>query len=313
MKVAITGATGFVGGHLIDYLGIRGIEVIPFSRAANFVKNVQCIMMNYSDSEMMQMQLQGVDVVVHLGGLAHQLHVQHTLEQYIHANVDATLSIANASKLAGIKRFIYISSIGVNGDSTEAHKAFTEEDIPKPSNHYAYSKLKAEEGVRTIFDNSNTEFVILRPPLIYGSDCAGNFQLLLRLTSSKLILPFGSLSSKKSMIYIDNFLEAIFICLRAPRVANQIFIISDSEILSLNEIIFILLREFHGPNARNICFPPTILELLAKIVGKQSQWQKFSSQLEVNADKFFMMTDWRPLISQSEGLKKCTKGFLSND
>ena len=312
MKVAINGATGFVGGHLMDYLASRGIEVIPFSRTANFVKNVQCIVMNYADSEMMQMQLQDVDVVVHLGGLAHKLDGLHSLNDYIEANVDSTLALAKLSREAQVKRFIYVSSIAVNGGDTDGRKPFSEDDSPMPVTLYGQSKLMAEDGIKSIFKEASTDFVILRPPLIYGADCPGNFKELLMLSSYMRILPFGALNCEKSMISVQNFVDAIFHSLQSSEAANQIFIVSDSETLPLNKMIDILMAEFHGSKAINLPLSSAILGILAKIVGKQKQWLKFISQLEVNSDKFCNMTNWSAPQTVREELRECVKGFLRN-
>lgn len=312
MKVAITGASGFVGSHLMEYLKNRGIEVILFGRAKNFVKDVHCIMTNYSDTRIMQMQLQDVDVVVHLAGLAHQLDGEISLNEYINANVDLTSVLAKASLEAQVKRFIYISSVAVNGSNTDRRKPFSEEDFPMPVTFYGESKLMAEDRITNIFKDSSTDFVILRPPLIYGAGCPGNFKKLLMLSSYMRILPFGAISCQKSMISIQNFIDAILHSMHSPESANQIFIVSDSETLPLNKLIDILMAEFHGPNAVNLPISPDILSILAKMVGKQKQWLKFTSSLAVNSDKFCKMTNWTAPYTVREGLRKSVKGFLRN-
>jgi nucleoside-diphosphate-sugar epimerase len=312
MKVAITGATGFVGAHLMEYLKNRGIEIIPFSRSTNFFKDVQCIMTNYSDSRIIQMHLQDVDVVVHLAGLAHQLDDKVGINEYIKANVDSTFVLAKASLEAQVKRFIYISSIAVNGGDTDRRKPFSEDDFPMPVTFYGQSKLIAEDRITNIFKGSSTDFVILRPPLIYGTECPGNFKKLLILSSYMRILPFGAISCQKSMISIQNFIDAIFHSMHSPESANQIFIVSDSETLPMNKLIDILMAEFHGPNAINMPISPDILSILAKMVGKQKQWLKFTSTLEVNSDKFCNMTNWTAPYTVREGLIESVKGFLSN-
>lgn len=312
MRVAITGATGFVGGHLLHYLESRGLEVIPFSRSANFVNGTQCSVIDYSDPSSLQVQLKGMDAVVHLGGLAHKLDVHHSLSEYIKANVDTTLALAQASRAARVNCFIYISSIAVNGGHTDGRKPFSEEDSPMPVTFYGQSKLMAEEGVQDIFTGSLTNFVIFRPPLIYGADCPGNFRELLRLISSTRILPFGALNCKKSMISVHNFVDAIFHSLHSYEAANQIFIVCDSETFSLNKMIDILMVEFHGSKAINLPLSPAILGILAKIYGRKKRWLKFTSQLEVNSDKFCNITNWSAPCNVREGLVECVKGFLRN-
>jgi nucleoside-diphosphate-sugar epimerase len=310
MKVAITGATGFVGEHLVDYLISREIEVLPVSRAANFVKEVKCLVMDYSDPARIQMQLQGIDVVIHLGGLAHQIDSLCSLSDYVEANVVPSLVLAKLSREARVKRFIYISSIAVNGQDTNRQKFFLEQDSPKPVTFYGQSKLMAEDGIKNILKDSITDFVIFRPPLIYGANCPGNFKELLIMISYMRILPFGALNNKKSMISIHNFVDAIFHSLQSPEIANQIFIVSDTETLSLNTIIDVLMTEFHGFKAINLPLSSSILDVLAKMVGKQKQWLKFTCQLEVNSAKFCSMTNWSAPYTVREELRECVRGFL---
>ena len=252
MKVAITGVTGFVGRRLFNYLNSRGIEVLPFSRRPGLIDGTEYQIIDYADDAKLQAQLVGVDAVVHLGGLAHKIDESYSLEEYIEANTSNTLALAKASRDAQVKRFIFVSSIAVNGADTNDRQPFLEEDIPNPVTYYGQSKLMAEDGIKDILKNSSTDFVILRPPLIYGPDCPGNFQTLLRLVSAMHILPFGSLEKRKSMIYIENFLDAIFCALRSSGAANQIFILGDREALTLKEIIDILMVELHGIKALNL-------------------------------------------------------------
>lgn len=307
MKVAITGVTGFVGRRLFNYLNSRGIEVLPFSRGPGLIDGTEYQIMDYADKAKLQAQLVGVDAVVHLGGLAHKIDESYSLEEYIAANTSNTLALAKASRDTQVKRFIFVSSIAVNGADTNDRQPFLEEDIPNPVTYYGQSKLLAEDGIKDILKNSCTDFVILRPPLIYGPDCPGNFQTLLRLVSTMRILPFGSLEKRKSMLYIENFLDAIFCSLRSSGAVNQIFILGDREALTLKEIIDILMAELHGIKALNLPINPSILKLLPRIVGKQEQWQKFTAQLEVNSDKFYRMNHWQPPYNAREGLKKTAK------
>ncbi len=313
MRVVITGVTGFVGQSLVPFLRDRGFNVAGMSRQHCLVDGMMCQATDYADADRLRTQLAGSDAIIHLGGLAHQLNVEHTLESYIRANVDTTLILANAAKLSGVKRFIYISSIGVNGDRTKSRQVFSEDDIPSPSNFYAQSKLMAEEGLKNILKNSGTEFVILRPPLIYGPNAPGNFGLLLKLTSRSCILPFGSLKNKKAMIYIKNILDAILLSLRAPEAANQVFIVSDSEVLRLNEIILALMKGFNGPKVKNIRFAPFVLGLVISCLGRRAHWKKFISELDVNSEKFCKMTGWKAPFAAYDSLTKCARTYCKND
>lgn len=312
MKVAITGITGFIGHRLFYYLKSRGIDILPFSRGAGSIDGADYQIIDYADEAKLQAQLVGVDAIVHLGGLAHKIDESYSLEDYIAANTTNALALAKASRMAHVKRFIFVSSIAVNGADTNDRHPFLEDDVPRPVTYYGQSKLMAENGIKSILDRSSTDFVIFRPPLIYGADCPGNFQMLLRLVRAIRILPFGSLEERKSILYIDNFLDAILHSLRSLEAANQIFIVSDPESLKLKEIIDILMAELHGFAALNLPIRPAILQLCTRIFGKQVRWQKFIVQLEVNSEKFTSMTNWQPPYNVREGLKKTAIGILSN-
>lgn len=312
MKVAVTGAKGFVGKALVLYLKRRGIEVIPLSRQENAI-NGQCrTVSDYSDIELMSTKLTGVDVVVHLGGLAHQVEGAVSLQIYIEVNVNATKAIAEAAQKARVKRFIYISSIAVNGESTEKGKPYTESSLPSPVSDYAKSKYMAEEIIKDTFEKSNTDYVILRPPLIYGPNCPGNFKKLYEITSKTWILPFRGMKNKKSFIYINNITDAIFHVLCLSDAANEIFIVSDKEAYAMNEIIEIMMQEKYGKMANNFYIPSVIFEVLFKIFGFYYVWNKFSSELVVDSQKITSKLKWKPPFTALDGIKNTVNGSSSD-
>ena len=312
MKIVVTGATGFIGSSLASYLLSCGHEILKFSRRDLFRKDLQVGAIDYTNIPLLEKQLIGVDVIVHLAGIAHQTENKLSFDNYIRANVDTTTSLATAAKTVGVKRIIFVSSIGVNGNDTNGRGPFSEEDEPRPTNFYSLSKLMAEKSIADVLKNSQTEFVILRPPIIYGANCPGNFRSLLKLCSIIPILPFGSLNVKKSMIYIDNFLDAIAQCLSSPVVANQVFIVADFQVLRLSEIITILLTQFHGAFTKNLAVAPGFLGALVGAIGRRGQWSKFASTLEVDPTKFCKMTKWSPLVNPREGIQLSAKGFREN-
>jgi nucleoside-diphosphate-sugar epimerase len=309
MKVAIFGARGFVGKALMLYLKGRGIETVLFSRQESIVQGQRCIVTDYSDIKKMQSQLLGIDVVVHSAGLAHQVEGSYTLQEYIEANVNITKAIAESAKKANVNRFIYISSIAVNGNSTEKGKVYSESDLPSPVSDYGKTKYMAEKVIRNIFENSNTDYVILRPPLIYGPTCPGNFRKLLVITSKIFILPLGGVKNKRTFIYIDNITDAIFHILSLPDAANEIFIVSDKDTYPINEIVEIMLQEKFGNKAINLYIPPAILKVLSKVFGFYNMWCKFSAELVVDSHKLTSKLKWQPPFTALEGIKKTTAGY----
>jgi nucleoside-diphosphate-sugar epimerase len=312
LRVAVTGASGFVGSLLVPYLIKSGFEVLPLFRAKEGADVSNAQLVDYRNLAALKMQLIGVDVIIHLAGLAHQNEDAYSYDDYLQANQEITNILAEAAKSVDVKRFIFISSIAVNGDNTNARKPFSEIDDPNPSTFYGRSKLAAESSAIEVLKNSNTDFVIFRPPLIYGGSCPGNFRSLLHLCLRFRILPFQSFKNRRAMIFIENFMAAVVHSINQKNAANQIFIISDDEALTLGELINALMKEFHGSLCINMYFFVRILEFLARLTGKQGQWRKFSSNLEVDASKFRKMTNWRPPFNAYEGLSLTAQEFQNN-
>jgi len=302
LKVAVTGATGFIGSSMALYLRDRGCQVTAFSRKEALIDDLRAIAIDFTNITALQKQLKDVEAVVHLAGLAHRLENKYSLDDYIRANVDTTISLAIAAKSMGVRRFIFVSSISVNGDNTNGREPFLEDDVPNPTTFYGRSKLCAEKGLVDVLSGSETDFIILRPPLIYGPRCRGNFRLLLKLASSMPLLPFGSLKGKKAMMYIENFLDAVWQSLHSNEAANQLFLVSDSETLSLEEIIAILMEQLHGSKLRNFPFSSNVLRQIALMLGRLSQWNKFTSSLEVNSTKFCRVVNWNPTVNSRKGI-----------
>jgi len=309
MRVAVTGAKGFVGKVLVQYLRNRGIEVVPIFRRENIINGKSYKVSEYTDIELMSSKLIGIDIVVHLAGLAHQDENKFSLKDYIEANVNLTKAIAESAKKAKVNRFIFISSIAVNGDCTQNGKAYSESDLPSPVTFYGKSKYMAEEAIRSIFAKSDTDYVILRPPLIYGPTCPGNFKRLLEITSKTFILPFGGVKNKRSFIYINNLTDVIFRLLSLPEAANEIYITSDKETYSLNEIIKVMLQEKFGNKAINLYIPTVIFEVLFKVLGIYHVWLKFSTELVVDSHKLTTMLKWQPPFTALEGFKRTVGGY----
>ena len=313
MKVAITGANGFVGKALNLYLQDRGIETVLLSRQENIIHGQRCIVTDYSDIKKMQSQLLGIDVVVHLAGLAHQEEGASSLHDYIEANVNVTKVIAESAKKAKVNRFIYISSIAVHGESTKKGKTYSESDLPSPVSDYGKTKYMAEKVIKSIFENSNTDYIILRPPLIYGPTCPGNFRRLLVITSKFCILPFGGVRNKRSFIYIDNITDVIFHILSLPDAANEILIVCDKEAYPINEIVEIMMKEKFGNKAINFYIPAVIFKVLSKVFGFYDSWCKFSNELVVDSHKITRKLHWQPPFTALEGVKKTTVGYDLDD
>lgn len=186
-----------------------------------------------------QVPLLGVDVVIHSAGRAHVMNETHSnpLQAFREVNVDATLKLAQQAADAGVKRFIFISSIKVNGEETPAHTAFTSRDIPAPLDDYGVSKLEAEQALLALAGRTSMDVVIIRPVLVYGPDVKANFERMLSIVNKKLPLPFRTIDNRRSLVFIDNLVDLICVCIKHPQAANQVFLVSDDNDLSIGQIL----------------------------------------------------------------------------
>jgi nucleoside-diphosphate-sugar epimerase len=225
-------------------------------------------------------------------------------------NVDGTLNLARQADAAGVKRFVYISSIGVNGSQTAIGKSFSEADPAQPNNAYAYSKWEAEQGLRQIAAHTFMEVVIIRPPLVYGANAPGNFGSLARAIQRGVPLPLGAIHNHRSLVALDNLVDFIITCISHPKAANQTFLISDGEDLSTTELVRGL-AQAAGVPARLLPVPVWALEWAGRLVGKGDAVQRLCSNLQIDSSKALNMLDWRPKISVQEGLRRAIAGTAS--
>ena len=209
---------------------------------------------------------------------------------------------------AGVRRFVFVSSIGVNGNQTK-NGPYTELDEPDPHDLYAISKYEAEQGLQELSALTGMEVVILRPPLVYGPDAPGNFRRLLNLVEKELPLPLGAVDNRRSFIYLGNLVDAIALCLKHPSAANQTYLVSDGEDVSTPELIRLLAMQL-GKRARLLSVPPGLLELAGKLVGKRAAVQRLLGSLAVDSGKIRRELGWRPPCSLDEGLRETARWYL---
>lgn len=293
VNIIVTGASGFVGLFLTRCLQDKGHDITIIQRSNVFEK---------IDSN------KDYHCLIHLAGRAHVLQ-ESTLDSYQafkEANVDYTLKIAKLARQLNIKRFIFLSSIGVNGRSTLDQKAFTESDKPHPHNPYAQTKLEAEQALETFFKGSATALTIIRPPLVYGPNPKANFKALLSLCRCPLLLPFGGINNKRSFISIDNLCQFIELCFTHPAAANQTFLISDDHDVSITELVTAIRKALARPS-RLVAVPIWLLRLAFTVTGRSSLNEQLLSNLEIDTSKAKALLNWKPLISFDEGIKRAVK------
>jgi nucleoside-diphosphate-sugar epimerase len=249
--------------------------------------------------------LAGVAVVVHAAARAHVMDetAVDSLAEFRRVNVAGTLRLAEQAAAMGVRRFLFVSSIGVNGVQCAPGKAFSEADQPNPHNAYAFSKLEAEQGLLRVADNTCMEVVIIRPPLVYGRGAPGNFGALIRAVQRGLPLPLGAVYNQRSLVALENLVDFIVTCVTHPQAANQTFLVSDGQDLSTTELVRGM-AQAAGVPARLLPVPVWALQAGATLLGKGDAVQRLCGNLQVDISKARSLLGWVPPISVEEGLRR---------
>lgn len=308
MKVLITGATGFVGQSLVQNVN-KSYDVIALARARSSllpstVQQIVCENIFEADFS------ENIDVIIHLAGRAHILNEQTTdpLSEFRKVNVNGTLQLARQALDKKIKRFIFMSSIGVNGSVT-LQQPFTEDAIPQPHADYAVSKLEAEHELKKLFAGSDTELVIIRPPLVYAAHAPGNFARLLKLVASNLPLPFAGTNNKRSFVALENLVDFIQTCIEHPNAANQTFLVADQTRISTRELVQYL-KQGMGKPARFIYIPQPLMKLGAACIGKSKLYEQLFESLEVDTTKAQKLLGWTAPLSTQQAMLQAGQNYL---
>jgi nucleoside-diphosphate-sugar epimerase len=253
--------------------------------------------------------LGGVDAVIHLAARAHILNdsAADPLTAFRSVNVEGTLNLARQAATAGVKRFVFISSVKVNGESTEPGRAFTEVDAPNPQDAYGQSKHEAEQGLREIAAQTGMEVVIIRPPLVYGPGVKANFAALMRAVQRGWPLPLGAVHNKRSLVALSNLIDFIITCITHPQAVNQTFLVSDGQDLSTPELVRGLALAAGMP-ARLLPVPVWALQAGATLLGKGGAVQRLCGNLQVDISKARSLLGWVPPISVEEQLRWAMAG-----
>ena len=314
--VLITGATGFVGSAVIGKLATEGIETIACVRrdAVSLPGGVRVVAVaEISVDTNWCRALVDVKIVVHAAARVHVMHdtVADPLTAFRAVNLDGTLNLARQAAAAGVKRFVFISSVKVNGESTQPGPAFSEADADAPQDAYGLSKHEAEQGLRQIAANTGMEVVIIRPPLVYGPGVKANFSALMRAVQRGYPLPLGAVHNQRSLVALDNLVDFIIICTTHPLAANQTFLVSDGHDVSTTELIRGM-AQAAGVPARLLPVPVSVLRMAASLLGKADAIDRLCGDLQVDISKARDMLGWVPPISVSEGLRRAMTSGASS-
>lgn len=308
MKILVTGASGFVGSAVCHSVVAAGHECIAAVRKADAQTLASAARPVAVGEINAQTQwagaLVGVDAVIHCAARAHivQDDSPDSQSEFRRVNVEGTLNLARQAAEYGVKRFIFISSIGVNGSLGET--PFLVEDIPNPTEPYAMSKYEAEMGLRQLSEHMGFELVVVRPPLVYGPSVPGNFASLLRWVANGVPLPLGSVHNKRSLVGLDNLVDLIMTCVDHPSAGNQVFLVSDGEDVSTTQLLKRVATAMKRP-ARLIPVPAVLVRFAAMLLGKRAMARRLLGSLQVDITKTRETLDWNPPVSLDEGLRRC--------
>lgn len=305
--VLVTGATGFVGRALCAELAARGEAF----RAASRRPVPGCFAVgDISEDQDWGPALQGVDRIVHLAARVHVMddRAADSLAEFRRANVAGTLRLARQAADAGVRRFVFASSIKVNGESTAEGRPFTADDAPRPQDPYGVSKLEAEQGLLRLARETGMEVVVVRPPLVYGPGVQANFRSMLRWVRRGVPLPLGAVRNRRTLVALDNLVDLLILCLHHPAAANQVLLAGDGEDLSTPE----LLRRAGaalGTPARLVPVPPALLKFMAGLAGKQAVADRLCGSLQLDIGKTRTLLGWTPPVAIDEALRRAAREF----
>jgi UDP-glucose 4-epimerase len=308
-SVLVTGASGFIGRAACAEFVRRGWRVRAALRArADLPAPVEQHAVGDIAAQP-RWPLDGVDAVVHLAGIAHQVHGQNAESVYQAVNAAATERLAREAARAGVRRFVFMSSIKVNGERTPVDRPFRAADTPQPQDRYARSKWAAEQALARVARESALEVVVLRPPLVYGPGVGANFLRLMRLVERGLPLPFGAIRNRRSLVYVGNLVDVTALATTAA-VAGATLLVSDGEDLSTPQLVAELARAM-GRGARLVPVPAALLTLGGALTGMRAETGRLVDSLVVDTSETRSRLAWRPGISTAEGLARTVQWHRS--
>ncbi|MCK1702369.1 NAD-dependent epimerase/dehydratase family protein [Bradyrhizobium sp. 146] len=298
--VLVTGANGFIGRHLAPILLRDGWVVRRVVRTPN---DLDVGIQSIGAETDWRAALEGVEAVVHLAARVHHKHDEHAIQLYRNVNIDGTLNLARSAATAGVRHFIFVSSVLVHGRSNEGRAPFSEDDTLTPLGLYGMSKAAAEAGLRILARDSDMKISVIRPPLVYGAGAKGNFALLLRAVNLQLPLPLASIDNQRAFLAVQNLSSFILRRLAHPDPASnfEIFLVADREQVSTPEFVE-RLATASGKRSRLFRMPPDLLSMLLKVIGRQETYDSLVGSLELNVCKA-IATGWQPQVTLDEGLR----------
>jgi nucleoside-diphosphate-sugar epimerase len=314
-RILVTGPDGFVGTRLCERLlkdgfAVRGAQFAPAPLPAgceSVIVGDLAVAKNWPEA------LQGVDRVIHLAARVHIMNdsAADPLSEFRHVNTEGTRRLAEAAALAGVKRFVFISTIKVLGEATP-DRPFSAEDVPSTLDPYGRSKLEAEQLLMQISQTSGMEVTIVRPPLVYGPGVRANFLKLLSAVNKGLPFPFGLVNNRRSLVSVDNLVDFLACCLIHPGAANEAFLVSDGRDMSTAELVRLIANAMDR-RAMLLPVPPELMKFAGGLLGKRAEVKRLCGSLAVSIAKNRDLLGWTPPVSVESGLKETVEWFLSEN
>jgi len=314
VNILVTGASGFIGCPLVSLLSANEevrVRAAVRSQVNERSSSSTCVEIgDISSKTNWSAALDGIQVVVHTAARVHIMNdsVESPLTEFRKVNVEGTLNLARQAAQRGVRRFVFISSVKVNGEQTGADTPFLADDSPQPIDPYGISKFEAEACLTRLADETGMEFVIIRSPLVYGPGVKGNFASMVRILKKGVPLPLGAIHNKRSLVALDNLLDLVVKCIDHPRAANQVFFAGDGEDMSTTELLQRLGQALDKP-VRLIPLPVNILFFVASLIGKKAEAYRLCSSLQVDISKTQDTLGWEPLITVDQGLQRAVQGL----
>lgn len=310
--VLVTGATGFVGSAFCETLSLAGYRIRRALRRTEVARADDVVVGEIDGNTNWAVPLSDVEYVVHLAARTHVLHdaAADPVAEYRRINVAGTRRLAEEAARSGVRRFLFLSSVKVNGETTTV-KPFREGDTPQPEDAYGVSKREAEEALSLIARSTGLETVTLRSPLIYGPGVKGNFLRLMRLVARGVPLPLGSVRNRRSLIYIGNLADAMLACLRLPQAAGRTYLVSDGEDMSTPALITALAGAL-GVRPRVLRCPVALLDTVGALLGKAREVERLARSLEIDGSLIRRELGWNAPFSVSRGLAATARWYYAH-
>lgn len=310
--VLLTGASGFIGRAIYEDLVLRGHTVRAATRrAASPGAGSEVFEIDGIDGTTdWRGGLEGVEVVIHSAARVHVMNEREAepLVAFRRVNVDGTVNLARQAAAAGVRRFIFISSIKVNGEATLPGRPYCADDEPAPADPYAISKMEAEAGLRELARGTDLDVVIIRPVLVYGPGVKANFLTMMRWLNKGIPLPFGAIDNRRSLVALENLVDLVHRCMTHPAVANQTFLVSDGDDLSTTCLLRRMAQALGKP-ARLVPVPGRVLTLGANLLGRGALAQRLCGSLQVDIEKTRSLLDWTPPVSVDQALAQTASHY----